>query len=75
VIIFTEGSPRDRIAMKDSNRQTRESAYRLAEPELTLVHRGEGADPRLLELVRLLARRAARQAYEEQMKGRRTTRS
>ncbi len=48
---------------------------RLVEPELTLTHRGEGPDPRLVELVRLLARRAARDIYEEQMRRRRTTRS
>jgi hypothetical protein len=49
--------------------------FRLVEPELTLTHRGEGPDPRLVELVRLLARRAARAVYKEQMKERRTTRS
>lgn len=48
---------------------------RPVEPELTLTRRGHGPDPRLVELVRLLARRAARQVYEEQMKQRRTLRS
>ncbi|WP_256436378.1 MULTISPECIES: hypothetical protein [Agrobacterium] len=42
---------------------------------MTLLRRGDGADPRLVELVRLLARRAAREAFEEQTKERRTTRS
>ena len=32
-------------------------------------------DPRMVELVRLLARRAAREVYEEQMKERRPPRS
>ncbi len=36
---------------------------------------GDGPDPRLVELVRLLARRAAREAFEEQTKERQTTRS
>jgi hypothetical protein len=39
------------------------------------VRRGDGPDPRLVELARLLARRAAREVFEEQTKGRRTTRS
>lgn len=51
------------------------SALRVTEPELTLARRGDGADPRLVELARLLARRAARELFEEQMKERRTTRS
>jgi hypothetical protein len=61
--------------MRDGDRQTRKSVPRLEEPELTLARRGEGSDPRLIELVRLLARRAAREAYEEETKDRRTTRS
>ncbi len=48
---------------------------RLVEPELTLVRRGDGPDPRMVELVRLLARRAAQEVYEEQMKERRPPRS
>lgn len=36
----------------------------LLNPELTLVHTGDGGN-RLVELVRLLARRAARKYYEE----------
>ncbi|MDW9658512.1 hypothetical protein GOA97_29530 [Sinorhizobium meliloti] len=61
--------------MKNGNRQTRKSALRLAEPELTLTRRQDGSDPRLVELVRLLARRAARQCYEEEAKERSATRS
>lgn len=61
--------------MDNGNRPKQMSALRLVEPELTLVSRGDGPDPRLVELVRLLARRAARETYEEQMKGRRTPRS
>jgi len=48
---------------------------RLIEPELTLTKRGEGSDPRLVDVVRLLARRAAREVYERQTRERRTTRS
>jgi len=61
--------------MDHGKRPKQRSALRLVEPELTLVRRGEGSDPRLIELVRLLARRAAREVYEEQMNGRRTPRS
>jgi len=61
--------------MKDGNHQARMSAPRPDEPELTLVRRGDGPDPRLVELARLLARRAARQWFEEQMKERGPTRS
>jgi hypothetical protein len=35
------------------------------EPELSLSSVGDGPDPRLVELVRLLARRAARRWFEE----------
>jgi hypothetical protein len=61
--------------MENGNREQRKSALRLPEPELTLVRCGDGPDPRLVEMVRLLARRAAREAYEQERKGRRTTRS
>lgn len=61
--------------MDNGNRPKQTSALRLIEPELTLVRRGDGPDPRLVELARLLARRAAREVFEEQTKGRRTTRS
>lgn len=46
--------------------QRPEDATRLAEPGLTLVSQSDGsADPRVVELVRILARRAARQWYAE----------
>ena len=61
--------------MDHGNHPKRRSALRLIEPELTLVRRGEGSDPRLIELVRLLARRAAREEFEKQTEERRTTRS
>jgi hypothetical protein len=61
--------------MDHGNRPKHRSALRLVEPELTLVRRGDGPDPRMVELVRLLARRAAREVYEEQMKERRPPRS
>ncbi len=37
-----------------------------ASAELTLTTIGGGPDPRLIELVRVLARRAARQAFEQE---------
>lgn len=61
--------------MDHDKRPKQRSSLRLIEPELTLARRGDGPDPRLVELARLLARRAAREVFEEQMKGRRTTRS
>ena len=61
--------------MDHGNRPKQRSALRLIEPELTLAQRGDGPDPRMVELARLLARRAAREVYEEQMKGRHTPRS
>lgn len=45
------------------------------EPEPNAVPGGDGPDPRLVELVRLLARRAARQWYEKVMEERRAGRS
>lgn len=61
--------------MDQGNRPQQRSTLRLVEPELTLVRRGDGSDPRLVELARLLARRAAREVFEEQRKERSTTRS
>jgi hypothetical protein len=61
--------------MKSSNRQQKKTALPLVEPDLQLRRSGDDVDPRLVELVRLLARRAARQVVEEQMKGRRVPRS
>jgi hypothetical protein len=61
--------------MDHGKRQQQRSAFRLVVPELTLVRRGDGPDPRLVELARLLARRAAREMFEEQKKERSTTRS
>ena len=61
--------------MDYGNSPKQRSVLRLVEPELTLLQRGDGPDPRLVELVRLLARRAAREVFEEQMKERRTLRS
>ena len=61
--------------MHNGNRQQRRSALLLVEPELTLVCRGDSPDPRLVEMVRLLARRAAREVYEDQQEERRRPRS
>lgn len=61
--------------MNSGNRPKQRSPLRLVEPELTLARRGDGPDPRLVELARLLARRAAREVFEAEMRERRTTRS
>ncbi len=47
----------------------------VTEPEPNAVPGRDGPDPRLVELVRLLARRAARQWYEKMMEERRAGRS
>jgi len=49
--------------MKEVVAQKRKNIARLGEPELTLVKRGD-PDPRLAELVRILARQAAREWYD-----------
>lgn len=52
-----------------------EAGAEFGEPELTLATVDDDPDPRMLALVRLLARRAARGLYEQQMKDRRTPRA
>jgi len=47
----------------------------VTEPEPKAMPGLDGPDPRLVELVRLLARRAARQWYEKMMEERRAGRS
>jgi hypothetical protein len=61
--------------MKRGNQQIRKNLHRQEGPDMILARGGDGVDPRLLELVRLLARRAAREFYDEQIKGRPVTRS
>ena len=57
--------------MADENRNAKVRVLRPTRPELTLAQQGEGGcDPRLVDLVRLLARRAARDCYEKQAKDR-----
>lgn len=63
------------VTMDSGKRPQQRSALRLVEPELTLKRPGDGPDLRLIELARLLARRAAREVFEEQTKERSTTRS
>lgn len=45
------------------------------EPELKLTISGDGPDPRLIALVRVLARRTARSLYEQQLRDYRASRS
>lgn len=55
--------------MTDNGRSSKVRVLRLTKSELKLAHQDdEGCDPRLVELVRLLARRAARDWYEKQTK-------
>jgi hypothetical protein len=61
--------------MTTSSRQQRRKPPRPDESVLNLASCDSGPDPRLVKLVRLLARRAARKAYLEMLEERRTTRS
>ena len=62
--------------MTDEGRYGQVRVLRLPKPELKLATQNEaGCDPRLVELVRLLARRAARDWYEKQTKDRGRARS
>lgn len=54
---------------------TRKAEAQYGKPELSLATAGDGPDPRLLALVRVLARRAARGLYEQQLKDGSTPRS
>lgn len=56
--------------MNGKPKQAQTGVNRRGEPELTLVKRGEDSNPRLVALVRLLARQAARNFYKQQMKDR-----
>jgi len=49
----------------------RKAEAQIGKPELTLAPASDGRDPRLVALVRLLARRAAHGLYEQQLKDRR----
>lgn len=59
---------------RDTETRRREQKE-FGQPELTLLRAGTGTDPRLVEMVRLLARRAATELYEQERKKRRTERS
>ena len=59
--------------MATGSRQQRQKFPRPDEPVLNLASCGSGPDPRLVRLVRLLARRAAQKAYLEMLEERRTT--
>lgn len=62
--------------MVSNIRSEHASIHRLVEPELRLECHDAVPDRRLVEPVRLLARRAAREVYEQQIfKGRRKSRS
>ena len=59
----------NRAIMEKIVAQKRRSINQLTEQELMLVRRGDGPDPRLIELARLLARRAAREWYNHMAEG------
>jgi hypothetical protein len=64
------------VPMKKTGTPEHKDIGRFSEPELTLAPQGFNApDPRLVEFVRLLARRAAREWYEQIVEERRQKRS
>lgn len=60
--------------MDQGNHSKQGNALRLVKPELALQNRGADIDPRFVDLVRLLARRAAWNVFEQQMRERRRPR-
>lgn len=72
-IIVVQSAARGAI-IKEVVAQKRRDIARLTKPKLTLVRRGD-PDPRMVELVRLLARRAAREWYDHITEERRSKRS
>ena len=74
--IITVQSTVSGVAMKETVAQKSKDIARFSEPELTLAPPSDNApDPRLVEFVRLLARRAAREWYEQIAEERRPKRS
>lgn len=62
--------------MKKTGTPEHKDIGRFSEPELTLASQGlNGPDPRLVEFVRLLARRAAREWFGKVIEERRPERS
>lgn len=74
IAMTPEQSAANRAIMQKNVASKRRSLSQLSEPELMLVRRGDGPDPRLIELARLLARRAAREWYNHVAEGRRPKR-
>ena len=54
--------------MADTHRQDAADLFAPLPPELALTRPEAGPDPRLMELARLLARRAAREWFETQQR-------
>jgi len=63
MVLIIAQSVTNSAIMKEVVVHTRKNMAQLGEPELTLVKRGD-PDPRLVELVHILARRAAREWYD-----------
>jgi hypothetical protein len=76
ISITTVQSTASGAIVKEVVAQKRESTAGLREHELALApHRGDSPDPRLVELVRLLARRAAQEWYKHVAERHRSKRS
>jgi hypothetical protein len=74
--IITVRAAASGVAMKETIAQESKDIARFSEPELTLgPQTAHAPDPRLVEFVRLLARRAAREWYEQIAEERRPKRS
>ncbi|MCL7999495.1 hypothetical protein M8994_14700 [Brucella sp. 21LCYQ03] len=61
--------------MARDTKTRRKEQKEFGQPELTLLRVGTGPDPRLIEMARLLARRAATELYEQERTKRQTKRS
>jgi hypothetical protein len=74
--IITVRAAASGVAMKETIAQESKDIARFSEPELTLgPQTAHAPDPRLVEFVRLLARHAAREWYEQIAEERRPKRS
>ena len=61
--------------MARDTKTKRKEQKEFGQPELTLLRMGAGPDPRLVDMVRLLARRVATELYEQEREKRHTARS
>ncbi len=61
--------------MPRATKSKRKEKKEFGQPELTFTCLGTGPDPRFVDMVRLLARRAAAELYEQEQRQGQTARS